>query len=439
MIHSTILISVPVLKTTSLSDSHLCINLNIGNGLVLCLKLQFMKGVQGMSIYFNNAATTWPKPDCVAEEMAVFLKAGGANLGRGAASARDMGTMDMVFQCREKVASLFGGYKKASPVYVTFTSNITESLNVVLKGYLKSGMRVITSSMEHNSVIRPLRYLEKHGVEVRIIKCAENGLMNPDDLASAIDEKKTDLVVMSHCSNVCGTVQPLEDIARICREKEVPMVLDSAQTAGLIPINASELGLAALCFTGHKGLMGPQGIGGILWEPEFAHKCDPFIEGGTGSFSHEETQPDAMPDKFESGTQNLPGIAGLSASLHWLGAEGIDKIRAHENALTQRLLDGIRDIPGLILYGLDHVEDGHRMAVVAMNFEGVDNGILADEMSRRGIETRPGLQCSPWGHQTMNSFPQGVLRMSPGYFTTGEEVDEALRVLKESLEAVRNQ
>ena len=390
-----------------------------------------------MSIYFNNAATTWPKPDCVARAMSGFLGSGGANLGRGTASARDLGTMDLVLECRERVARLLGGYENASPVYVTFTANVTESLNIVLKGFLKPGMRAVTTSMEHNAVTRPLRHLEKNGVELKILPCDRQGYLDPEKLAAALDAKKADLVVLSHCSNVCGSVQDLEAFAAVCRERSVRLVVDTAQTAGLIPLNAAALGLAALCFTGHKGLMGPQGMGGIVWQPEFARLCEPLVEGGTGSFSHVETQPEAMPDRFESGTGNLPGIAGLNAALKWIEERGVDAIRAHENELGSRFLAGLKKLDGLILYGLPEMVDKKRLSVFAVNFEGVDNGILAAELSSRGLETRPGLQCSPWGHRTLGCFPLGALRLSLGCFITSAQVDEALQILADSLAAVR--
>ncbi len=390
-----------------------------------------------MSIYFNNAATTWPKPPCVAKAMSDFLLYGGANIGRGSNSERDLSTMNVVLECRERAAQLLGGYEDASPLYVTFTSGVTESLNLVLKGYVKSGMRVITSSMEHNSVIRPLRRLESQGVRLEILKCDSRGVLSMEALDAALKKEPAHLVVLSHCSNVCGTVQDLESAAALCRAAGVPLVVDAAQTAGLIPLNAEKLGLAALCFTGHKGLMGPQGTGGIVWNPQFAAQCRPLCDGGTGSFSHVETQPEAMPDRFESGTQNLPGIAGLSAALQWLSATGIDAIRRHENELCSRLLKGLKSMDGLTLYGLPEVVDKKRLAVCAVNFEGIDNGILAAEMSSRGLEARPGLQCSPWGHKTLGCFPQGALRLSLGYFNTEDQVDEALTIIQDSLKALK--
>ncbi|MBQ9419803.1 MAG: aminotransferase class V-fold PLP-dependent enzyme, partial [Synergistaceae bacterium] len=240
-----------------------------------------------------------------------------------------------------------------------------------------------------------------------------------------LSENKFDLMVMSHASNVCGTVQPVKDIAEICKAHGLPLVLDTAQTAGLIELDASELGLSALCFTGHKGLMGPQGTGGIIWEPEFASRVEPLITGGTGSYSHLETQPEDMPDKFESGTPNLPGLAGLNAAMAWLKDTSIAKISQRENELGAYFLERLADIDGVMLTGKKEMKN--RVSVFSFNVDGVDNGVLADELSREGFETRPGLHCAPIAHKTLGTFPQGALRVSPGYFNTFEEIDAFIK------------
>ena len=361
--------------------------------------------------YLNNAATTWPKPECVIDSVRDFMLKGGANSSRGSNSQRDMNTMNIILDCRIKLAEFFGAYDD-DPMNVTFTANITESLNVVLRGYLRPGMSVLTSSMEHNAVMRPLRALESHGVNVGIVHADSRGLIHIDDFKREIESSKYDLVVMTHASNVCGTVQPVNDIAEICRAHSVPLVLDTAQTAGVIPINASELGLAALCFTGHKSLMGPQGTGGIIWNPEFAARVEPIITGGTGSYSHLETQPEDMPDKFESGTPNLPGISGLNSALEWLNVSGLQKISQRENDTGRYFLERLRTVDGVMLSGMPEMTG--RLPVFALNISGKDNGILADELSRLGYETRPGLHCAPSAHKTLGTFPQGALRVSPG-------------------------
>lgn len=381
--------------------------------------------------YLNNAATTWPKPECVINAVRDFMLKGGANSSRGSNSERDMKTMNIILDCRIKLAEFFGGWDNFNPFLVTFTSNITEALNIVLRGFLRSGMSVITSSIEHNAVMRPLRALEKNGVKIEVVNADSEGTLKPQDFESVLKSSKFDLAVISHASNVCGTIQPVDKIADICRKYGVPLVLDTAQTAGVIPLNAKNLGLSALCFTGHKSLMGPQGTGGIIWKPEFAQKVEPIITGGTGSYSHLETQPEDMPDKFESGTPNLPGIAGLNAALDWLNETGLKNIADAENDTGEYFLDGLKNIDGLQLTGKKTMSG--RLPVFSFNIEGKDNGILADELSRLGFETRPGLHCSPSAHKTLGTFPQGALRVSAGYFTEKSEIDSFFEALKSIL------
>lgn len=381
-----------------------------------------------MSSYLNNAATTWPKPPVVAEAVCGFIANQGANLARGSASQRDIASLDNVLRCRMALAELLGAYDE-NPAYVTFTANVTMSLNTVIKAFVRDGMRVVTSSMEHNAVIRPLREAETKGARVEVVQCSLRGYLDPKSLDRALEDK-SDLVIVSHCSNVCGSLQDLSAIAEVCAARKVPLVVDAAQTAGIIPINTEELGLAALCFTGHKALFGPQGTGGILWKPEFAEACGTFIEGGTGSLSHDERQPMRMPDKYESGTPNLPGIAGLLAALEWLGNEGQATIRAREEVLGRRLEEGMRRIKKLRISG--PCQDEIKLPVFSINIDGKDNGILARDLSDiYGIETRPGLHCSPLAHRTLGTFPEGGLRLSPGYFNTGDEIDNTIKALEE--------
>ena len=372
--------------------------------------------------YLNNAATTWPKPKSVIDAMSDFMLNCGANSSRGTSSERDMTSMNLILDCRIKLAELFGGYDNHNPLLVTFTSNITEALNFVLRGFLKPGMKVLTTSMEHNAVMRPLRALEKMGVCVDVINLSVSTRHLP------LERGDYDLMVMSHASNVSGTVQPLKEVAEICKKNNIPLVVDSAQTAGILDINVTELNLAALCFTGHKGLMAPQGTGGIIWNPDFASRVKPIITGGTGSFSHLEIQPDEMPDKFESGTPNLPGIAGLNAALDWLNQTGIKNIAKREAEIGKYFLDKLLTIDDLILTG-NH-DMNNRVSVFSFNIKNFDNGILADELSRAGFETRPGLHCSPQAHKTLGTFPDGALRVSPGFFTQEFEIDKFFDALK---------
>lgn len=382
-----------------------------------------------MSIYLNNAATTWPKPHAVASAMYEFITEHGANISRGSASRRDIDSLDSVFTCRSMLASLFCGYEKSSAKYVTLTSNVTESINIILKGILRPGMRVVTSSMEHNAVLRPLRSAEAAGVHLEIVRCSMRGYLDPEALDHSLDGG-ADLAIISHCSNVSGSLQDIEAIADVCAKRNVPLVIDSAQTAGIIPIDTEALGLSALCFTGHKGLFGPQGTGGIIWKPEFAENCKPLIEGGTGSFSHEEYQPVQMPDKFEAGTPNIPGITGLLAALEWIEETGMNNIRAKEEKLGAKLEDGISRIKGLCILGPR--EDDKKLPVFSINIDGKDNASLARDLSERyGIETRPGLHCAPLAHRTLGSFPEGAIRLSPGYFNSEEDIELTIEALEE--------
>lgn len=380
-----------------------------------------------MSIYLNNAATTWPKPQCVPDAIYDFIANRGANVARGSASMRDIQSLDNVFTCRQKLAELFGGYQKCDPRFITLTSNVTESINMIIKGFLKPGMRAVTSSMEHNSVLRPLRRAENEGVALNIIQCSLKGYLDPALLKKNLSAG-ADIAIINHCSNVSGSFQNIQDIAEVCRTSNVPLVVDCAQTAGIIGISAQDLGAAALCFTGHKGLFGPQGTGGIVWDPEFAKICSPLFEGGTGSISHEEFQPSQMPDKFEAGTPNLPGIAGLLASLEWIENEGIDKIRKHEDRLGKMLEEGLMKINGLRIIGPG--SDDPRLPVYSVNIRGMDNAKLARDLSDiYGIETRPGLHCAPLAHRTLGTFPEGALRISPGYFNTADDINLAVSAL----------
>ncbi len=379
-----------------------------------------------MALYLNNAATSWPKPDCVAEAVAGYISRCGANYSRGSASARDIQAIGLAEDCREKLARFF---HVRDARYVTFAANVTEALNLVLKGYLRRpGMRVLASSMEHNAVVRPLRALEARGIVVDILPCDSGGYLPPQTLATAL-EAPADLVVLSHASNVCGALQDIAAVAEICARRRVPLVVDAAQSAGHVEIDVAGLGIAALCFTGHKALLGPQGTGGILWNAAFAEACEPLIEGGTGSFSHEERHPPTMPDKFAAGTPNLPGIAGLSAALDHLAADGRSG-GAHAATLAHTLWDGLLAIDGVTLYGPDF--ESPRVPVIALNLRNMDNARAADILSREfGIETRPGLHCAPLAHRTLGTYPEGALRLSPGCFNTGDEIAATLAAISQ--------
>ena len=380
--------------------------------------------------YLDNASTTFPKPPCVTEAVCRYMTEMGTNVGRGEyASAFD--TEDLVFDTRAALCALLGG---ADPSDVVFTRNVTEALNLVLKGFLHPGDHVIVSSMEHNAVMRPLTQLVATGVTFSRAQCAPDGTLDATEVERLICPQ-TRAVVMTHASNVCGTVLPIAGVAEVCHAHGMPLIVDAAQTAGVVPISMEECGAAAICFTGHKGLLGPQGIGGCVLDPEFATQIDALVAGGTGSHSDSEQMPSFMPDRLEAGTPNLPGIAGLGAGLAWLGERGIDTVRTHELALTQRLLDGLAPLAAAgraRLVGLPGTEG--RTGVVSIQTPGHDLSQVAHDLDARfGIQTRVGLHCAPSAHRTLGTYPTGTIRFSLGWANTEADVDLAISALGELL------
>lgn len=379
-------------------------------------------------IYLDNGATSFPKPKDVAEAVYKYMTEVGANINRGGyEAAYDLeGT---VFETRQMLADMFGGSDCKN---VVFTKNITESLNVVLKGFLKPGDHVLCSSMEHNAVMRPLVQLQKQGVEFDRIPGNTNGELALDKVESMI-KPATKAIVMSHASNLVGTVNPIAEVGAICRKYNIKFIVDSAQTAGVLPINMKDMNIDALCFTGHKSLLGPQGIGGFILDEEMIKLIEPLLSGGTGSISHTEEIPDFMPDRFEPGTMNLPGIVGLHAALKWIDEKGIDEISKHELALTERFLEGLKpleDKGSLKIIGLK--EAAGRTAVVSVQTLTVDCADAAFRLdSEYGIATRVGLHCAPNAHKTLGTFPVGTVRFSFGIFNTEAEIDAAVKALSE--------
>lgn len=381
-------------------------------------------------IYLDQASTHFPKAPGTAEAVFRFMTECGCNVGRGN-YAGAYSAEEMVYDTRELLCRLFGGKGAAGdPKNAVFTKNITESLNVLLKGLLRPGDRVLVSSMEHNAVMRPLRQLEKEGVLVTTVPCAGDGSLDPAEVEKRIDPK-TRAVVMIHASNVCGTVLPAARVGKICREHGIRFVLDAAQTAGVLPIDMDAMGIDALAFTGHKGLLGPQGIGGFIIGEELAAETEPLISGGTGSISHTEDIPAFLPDRFEAGTLNLPGIAGLRAALTWLLAQPENSIREYEEKLTERFLRSMEEAEreGLLrIIGKHGAEN--RMGVVSVVPAGKDPARLAFLLDERyGIATRVGLHCAPAAHRTLGTWPTGTVRFSFGTFNTEEEIDQAARAV----------
>ena len=400
-------------------------------------------------IYLDNAATSFPKPEEVPKAVYDYMTKLGTNVNRGGyATAYD--TESVVFECRELIGALFHApdYKN-----VVFTRNITESLNVVLKGLLHSGDHVIVSSMEHNAVMRPIRQLEKKGVSFTRVQCESDGSLKPEKLFACL-RPDTKAVVMTHASNVFGTMLPIEEVGNFCKENGLVFILDSAQTAGVFPIDMEKMHIDILCFTGHKGLLGPQGIGGFILRDELVLKIEPLISGGNGSLSNVETVPEFMPDRFEAGTPNLPGIFGLHAALNWLRKLGekslsaelfttehcfsaaLEKISEHELHLTEEfltLLEPLEKEAKLKIIGKKDTE--MRTGVVSIQTltrELSDTAFQLD--TRYGIMTRVGLHCAPSAHKTMGTYPTGTIRFSFGRANTIEDVKTAANALKELLE-----
>lgn len=376
-------------------------------------------------IYLDNASTSFPKAEGVAEAMCGYVQNCGCNVSRGGYDEAYQAE-EQVLDTRQRLTRLFHGPDCRN---VVFTKNITESLNVLLKGLLRSGDHVLVSAMEHNAVMRPVVQLAGRGVAFDRIPCGADGSLRMEE-AEKLLRPETKAVVMLHGSNVCGTLMPAEKMGAFCRRHGLVFILDTAQTAGTFPIDMEAMHIDALAFTGHKGLLGPQGIGGFLLRPELVGRIEPLLSGGTGSVSHLEEVPAFMPDRFEAGTLNLPGIMGLHAALVWLEQQGMDNIRRHELALTGRFLEGLRDIPKLRAVGRDGVEG--RAAVVSVACEGMDPAFLADALGREyGVLTRVGLHCAPNAHKVLGTYPTGTVRFSFGPQNTEAHVDAALKALQE--------
>lgn len=370
-------------------------------------------------VYLDNGATSYPKAPGVAESMADYILNVGTNVNRGAYSS-SYKAENIVFETRELLCQLFNFNK---PENVIFTKNITESMNVLIKGLLKENDHVIVSSMEHNAVMRPLNsYIGK--IEYTKVQCSQSGELNIEDLEKSI-KTYTKAVIMTHASNVCGTVLDLEKVGQVCKKYNLYFLIDSAQTAGFLDLDFQKLKADALGFTGHKSLLGPQGIGGFIINDRLNKEMTTLIEGGTGSLSDTEIQPDYMPDKFEAGTLNIPGIYGLHASLNYLLDRGVDNIRNKELDLVNRFLEGILNIDNIRVLGKKTRD--MRTGIVSIDFLDKDNGLVAHELSKEyGIMTRSGLHCAPSAHKTLGTFPHGSVRFSLSHFNTREEIDYAI-------------
>lgn len=369
--------------------------------------------------YFDNAATSFPKAPGVAEAMTAYLTGVGCNVGRGGyADAYD--AAGMVLSVREKLCELFHG---PDPRNVVFTPGCTWGLNLALKGFLKGGDRVVTSSMEHNAVLRPLHQLEEEGVIVEYLPCSDKGELLLDKVPERL-EPDTALVVLTHASNVCGTLMPLEEVGALCRERGIFFCVDAAQTAGPVPIDMEAMGIDALAFPAHKGLLGPQGLGGLILTDRLARRLSPLVSGGTGSHSDLPVMPDFLPDRFEPGTLNLPGIYGLGAALDWAEAQGRAVLRRREERLTGHLIARLREMEEVGLRVLGTLDAARQTGVVSVDFQEMDNAEAAFRLEREfRVQTRCGLHCAPLAHKTLGTYPQGTVRFSVGPFTRFEDID----------------
>ena len=381
-------------------------------------------------IYLDNGSTTFPKPRAVAEAMYRYLTESGSNVGRGT-YGRAYTVAEQVYETRELLCGLFHGGDCRN---VIFTKNVTESLNVLLKGLLRPGDHVLVSSMEHNAVMRPLVQLEKQGVSFSRIPCAGDGSLCLEAMEGLLREN-TRAVVMTHASNVCGTVLPIGEVGDFCRRHGLLFLVDSAQSAGVLPIDMEAMHIDALAFTGHKGLLGPQGTGGFVLGGAIVPQLEPLLSGGTGSLSHTEEVPEFLPDRFEPGTLNLPGILGLRAGLLWLNGTGIDRILRHELDLTEQFLQGLMPLEaaGQVRI-LGRRGRAGRTGVVSIQTVPQDLAQVAFRLDRDyGIMTRVGLHCAPSAHKTLGTFPTGTIRFSFGWWNTEADVAAALEALGEIL------
>ena len=369
-------------------------------------------------IYLDNAATTFPKPESVYRAVDDCLRNYCANPGRGGHKL-SLKSGRVLLEARELLAELFNA---DSPENVILTRNATEALNLAIKGFLYAGSHVITTSMEHNSVMRPLKILEERGIETTIVQCNEYGEIDVESIKKEI-KKETALIVATHASNVVGTITPIEGIGNLAKRYGLTFLVDASQTAGVYQIDMEKMNISMLAFTGHKSLMGPQGTGGLCIRGGL--KLIPLQEGGTGSKSESLYQPDIMPDRYESGTHNTPGIAGLCAGVNFINSKGIDTIRSHEQELTRYFLDGLREIKDVRIYGTKEIEK--QAPVVSINIGDIGSSEISYILDETfDIATRSGLHCAPMAHKTIGTLEQGTVRFSFSIFNTIYQVDTVL-------------
>ncbi|NLW00422.1 MAG: aminotransferase class V-fold PLP-dependent enzyme [Clostridiales bacterium] len=374
-------------------------------------------------IYMDNAATSWPKPEPVYTAVLNCMRKHGANPGRsGHRMAIEAG--NILLYTREMLCQLFSA---DNPFRMVFTINATESLNLAIKGSIQPGDHIVTTSMEHNSVARPLKELEKRDVAATYVRANSQGEIDPDDIRKAI-RINTKLIITTHASNVTGTLIPIREIGRIAREHEILYLVDAAQTAGIIPIDLSSLPVDMMAMSGHKGLLGPQGTGVLYIAPHV--KLKQLKEGGTGSQSESLFHPEFLPDRYEAGTLNTPGIAGLGAGINYILREGQNKLLSRITRIEKFFLDALLQIPGIKVYGPARMEN--RIGVISINVKDFDSAYIAGLLDQKyNIATRGAIHCSPMAHKTIGTLEQGTVRFSPGIFNTLDEAKQCIRALEQ--------
>jgi len=376
-------------------------------------------------VYADNSATSFPKAPGVSDAIKDFLDNVGCNVNRGGYESSYNAALE-ILNTRKLLCEMFNF---SEPRNVIFTPSVTYSLNMILKGFLKKGDHVITTSMEHNGLMRPLHELSENGVAYDVITCGSDGALDANDIAGLINAR-TKAVVMMHASNVCGTVLPIYDVSEICARHGIKLIIDAAQTAGVLNIDMAHID--ALAFTCHKGLLASQGLGGFIVKSELAEKITPVITGGTGSLSHEIMQPEFLPDKFESGTMNIPAIMGLKKSLEYIKSVGIKTIFEKEIKLAEKFISRMSKFDDVCIVGKKGMLG--RIAVVSLNFKNRDNAEIAAALDcDYGIMTRCGLHCAPLAHKTLRTYPHGTVRFSFGHFNTPDEIDYIADSIEEIL------
>jgi len=375
-------------------------------------------------VYLDNAATSWPKPPGVVEAMERSMRESAANPGRGS-HAMAVKASRAVFEARKRLAKLF---RVGNPNDIAFALNTTHALNLAIQGFLQPGDHVVATSIEHNSVRRPLEMMKRRfGVETTYVETDSKGFLNGKDVEAAMTER-TKLIAVSHSSNLLGTIAPIAELGELARRKGAKLLVDAAQSAGTLPIDVEAMGVDLLAFPGHKGLLGPQGTGGLYIRPDL--ELEPLLHGGTGSRSEDPEQPTVRPDRYEAGTPNTVGLAGLAEGVRFVLQETPEAIHRKELELTFELMEGLSGIDGIQLLGPDIGTE--RTAIVSFRKEGIDSSELAFLLDRQyGIAVRSGFHCTPLGHRSAGTYETGAVRASPGYFTSKSDIVTMVNAVKE--------